>query len=81
MLKDRPLRKIKTILTVIFALNIFVAFAHKDRIERPKSYQFVFQNNDTIRLDNPSDSLLKVYNNDIVTGKKKLKILKSFTPI
>jgi hypothetical protein len=68
----------KTILTVIFALHIFVAFAYKDRIERPKSYQFVFQNNDTIRLDNPSDSLLKAYNNDIVTGKKKLKIAELF---
>lgn len=78
MLKDRLMRKIKTILTVIFSLIISVAFAHKDRIERPKSYQFVFQNNDTIRLDNPNDSILQVYSNDIVTGKKKLKSAELF---
>ena len=67
------MRKIKTILTLIFALNFFVAFAHKDRIERPTTYLFVFQNQDTIKLSNPSDSLLKSYSDDIVTGKRKLK--------
>jgi hypothetical protein len=70
--KTRPMRKIKTILTLLFALNFFVAFAHKDRIERPKTYQFIFQNKDTIRLDNPNDSILKAYSDDIVYGKRKL---------
>ena len=67
------MRKIKTILTLICALNFFVAFAHKDRIERPISYQFVFQNQDTIKLSNPSDSVLKSFSDDIVNGKKKLQ--------
>ena len=70
------MRKIKVILTLIFALNFYVAFAHKDRIERPKPYQFVFQNQDTINLSNPSDSLLKSYSDDIVNGKRKLQSAK-----
>jgi len=70
------MRKIKTILTLIFVLNFFVAFAHKDRIERPIAYQFVFQNQDTINLSNPSDFLLKSYSDDIVNGKRKLQSAK-----
>jgi hypothetical protein len=60
-------------LTLVFALSFFVAVAHKDRIERPIMYQFIFQNQDTIKLSNPSDSLLKSYNDEIVNGKRKLK--------
>jgi len=74
--KTRPMRKIKSILTLIFALNFLTAFAHKDRIERPTTYQFVFQNQDTIKLSNPSDSLLKSYSDDIVSGKRKLQSAK-----
>ena len=73
MLRDRPMRKIKTISTLIFALNFFVAFAHQDRIERPTTYQFVFQNQDTIKLNSPSDSVLKSFSDDIVNGKRKLE--------
>lgn len=70
----RQMRHLKTILTiVVFGLTISNAFAHKDRIERPTTYQFVFQNQDTIKLSNPSDSLLKSYSNDIVNGKRKLQ--------
>ena len=78
MLRDRPMRKITTILTLIFALNFFVAFAHKDRIERPTTYQFVFQNKDTIKLSNPSDSLLKSFSDHIVNGKRKLQSAELF---
>ncbi len=73
MLSEKPMKKNKIILTLIFVLNFFVAFTHKDRIERPKNYQFVFQNQDTIKLSNPSDSLLKSYSDDIVNGKRQLK--------
>ena len=66
------MRKFKTILTLIFAFNFLAAFVHKDRIERPTTYQFVFQNQDTIKLNRPSDSLLKAYSDDIVNGKRKL---------
>lgn len=67
------MRKTKTILILIFAFNFLVAFGHKDRIERPTTYLFVFLNQDTIKLSNPSDSVLKVYSNDIVNGKRKLQ--------
>jgi len=67
------MRKIRIILTLVFALNFFFAFAHKDRIERPTTFRFVFQNQDVITLDNPSDSVLKVYSSEIVSGKRKLE--------
>ena len=59
-------------MTLVFGLNFLVTFAHKDRIERPNAYQFVFQNQDTIRLENPSDSVLKAYSQDIINSKRKL---------
>lgn len=74
--KTRPMRKTKYILTLIFALNFLTGFALKDRIERPTTYQFVFQNQDTIKLSNPSDSLLQTYSNDIVNRKRKLQSVK-----
>ena len=64
--------KRKIMLTLIFAINFLVAFAHRDRFERPITYQFVFQNHKPITLDNPSDSVLKVYSDDIVSGERKL---------
>jgi hypothetical protein len=76
MQRDRPMRKIKAILTLIFVLYFLDAFAHKDRIERPTTYQFVFQNQDTIKLSNPSNSLLKSYSDSIVNGKRKLQSAK-----
>lgn len=60
------------LLSFLFAFNFSVAFAHKDRIERPKTYQFIFQDKDTVKLDNPSDATLKIYNDDIVNGNRKL---------
>lgn len=70
---------IKIILTIIFLLNSYIAFANKDRIERPKAYCFVFQNHDTVQLDNSANSILNAYNDDIVNGKRKLvKAILSF---
>lgn len=72
------LKKIKFILTLIFALNFLTVFAHKDRIERPTTFLFVFQNQDTFKLNNPSDSLLKSFSEDIVNGKRKLQSAELF---
>lgn len=55
---------------LIFALTS--SFVHKDRIEKPKTYRFVFLDHETITLDNPSDSILTSYSNDIVNRKRKL---------
>lgn len=74
--KTSPIRKMKIILTILFGFHFIVAFAHKDRIERPQTCQFVFQNRDTIRLDNPSDSVLKVYSDQLINGKRKLATAK-----
>lgn len=49
------------------------SFAHKDRIERPSMYRFVFQNQDTIIFSTHSDSLLKSYSDDMVNGKRTLQ--------
>ena len=65
------MRYIKTIIAIVSVLTISNAFAHKDRIERPMSYLFIFQDNDTIILDH-NDSLLKSYSDDIVNGKSDL---------
>lgn len=59
-------------MTYLLFLSFFSASAHQDRIERPKTYTFVFQNNDTVRLYNPSVSLLKQYSDDIINHKRKL---------
>jgi hypothetical protein len=66
------MKKIRIILTFLLALNFSGVFAHRDRIERPITYRFVFQNQNLIVLSNPSDSVLKVYSNDIENGKRKL---------
>ena len=45
---------------------------HKDRIERPQQYKFVFRNKDTITLKTPNGSLSDSYNDAIANGKKKI---------
>ena len=56
--------------TFVFVLTS--AFVHKDRIEKPKTYSFVFLEGEPITLDNPNDSILTTYSNDIVNRKRKL---------
>ena len=46
--------------------------AHKDRIEKPKTYRFTFRGGQTVTLDNAENSPLATYCNDIVDGKRKL---------
>jgi uncharacterized protein YccT (UPF0319 family) len=71
--KTNPKMKITTfLLSFYLVFNCSIAFAHKDRIERPKTYQFIFHDKDTIKLNNPSEAILKKYNEDIISGKRKL---------
>lgn len=56
---------------LIFIFAMTTAFAHKDRIEKPKSYRFTFLGGQTIILDNTNASLT-TYCNDITNGKRKL---------
>jgi hypothetical protein len=65
----RLLIKPLTILTFILAWTS--VSAHKDRIEKPKTYLLTFQDGQTITLDY-TDNSLTTYCNDIVNGKRKL---------
>lgn len=65
----RLLIKPLTILTFILAWTS--VSAHKDRIEKPKTYQLTFQDGQNVILDY-TDNSLTTYCNDIVTGKRKL---------
>jgi hypothetical protein len=47
-------------------------FAHKDRIEKPKTYKLTFQDGQTVSFDNTDNSSLISYGNDIANGKRKL---------
>lgn len=58
--------------TFVLLFSLSFVYAHKDRIEKPKIYRFIFQGNDTINLSNPNDSLLKVYCDQIINHKKYL---------
>ena len=58
-----------TILTLIFAWTS--VSAHKDRIEKPKTYKLTFLDGQTITLNN-DNSNLTTYCKDIVEGKRKL---------
>ncbi len=57
----------------LFLLCCSTASAHHYITEKPHKYVFVFRNNDTIALSNPSDSLLDAYNNYIIQNKKNLR--------
>jgi len=59
-----------TTLSFIFARTS--TSAHKDRIEKPKTYKFTFLEGQAIVLDNSNDSTLTTYCNDFVNGKRKL---------
>jgi hypothetical protein len=66
------MRQIKTILTIIFFLSFLGAYPNKDRGSIPVTFIFIFQNNDTTKLNNPSDSLLRIYSDDIINHRKEL---------
>jgi hypothetical protein len=57
---------------LIFISCSLSLLANKDRIERPKTYTFIFQNKDTVFLDSPNDSVLKSYTQNIIIRKKYL---------
>ena len=65
----RLLIKPLTILTLILVWT--PVSAHKDRIEKPKTYRLTFQDGQSVTLDN-TDKSLTTYCNDIVNGKRKL---------
>ena len=65
------MRNIKSILTVILILTFANIYANKDRIERPKSFKFIFENNEIVSL-NSSESSLETYCNEIINRKRKL---------
>jgi hypothetical protein len=65
----RLLIKPLTILTFILAWT--TVSAHKDRIEKPKTYRLTFQDGQTVTLKY-TDNSLTTYCNDIVNGKTKL---------
>ncbi len=68
----RAMKPLIPYLILTFAFALTSSFAHKDRIEKPKTYRFVFLDQETITLDNPNDSILSIYSNDIVNRKRKL---------
>ncbi|TDP02453.1 hypothetical protein [Flavobacterium sp. 245] len=65
------MRNIKSILTFILVLTFANIYAHKDRIEKPQSFKFTFENKEVVKL-NSSDSKLKTFCNEIVSRKRKL---------
>ena len=66
------MKQILIILTSILTLATTNIYAHKDRIERPIEYIFIFQNNDTFTIKSQNDSLLQSINLDIVNHKREL---------
>ena len=62
---------IKTLIILTFILAWTSVSAHKDRIEKPKTYKLTFQDGQTVTLDY-TDNSLTTYCNDIVKGKRKL---------
>jgi hypothetical protein len=65
------MKNIKSILTIILILTFVNIYANKDRIERPESFKFIFENNEVVNLS-PTDSNLKIYCDEIVSQKRKL---------
>lgn len=65
------MRNIKSILTIILILPFANIYANKDRIERPQSFKFTLVNNEVVNF-NSTDSNLKMYCDDIVSGKIKI---------
>ena len=62
----------KLLLVNVFIYILSNGYAHKDRIERPNTYRFIFESNDTITFRNPNDPLIDVYIKDMVKGKRHL---------
>jgi hypothetical protein len=61
--------------TLIVILSVFLLSntpIHKDRIERPQQYTFVFKNKETTTLKTPDGSMSQSYNDDILNGKKEV---------
>jgi uncharacterized protein YxeA len=67
------MKQILIILTSILTFATSNIYAHKERIERPTEYIFIFQNNDTIIVKSQNDSLLQSINLDIVNHRRELK--------
>ncbi|WP_026705226.1 hypothetical protein [Flavobacterium soli] len=65
------MRNIKPIFTIILILTFANIYANKDRIEKPESFKFVFENNEVVNL-NSGDSKLKTVCDEIVSQKRKL---------
>lgn len=63
----------KYTLLLLLLFSVVSAHAHLNRSEKPKSMIFIFQNKDTLRLNNADDSLRKAYNHYIIQQRKKLR--------
>lgn len=59
---------------IFLFINLLVLNAHKDRIEFPKSYIFIFKDNKSLKVTNSKDPMLKVYSKDILNKNQKIKM-------
>jgi len=66
------MKKFTFIFTAILMLCSFSP-EHKDRIEKPTSFEFTFENNTKVLIVSEQVRRLKTYNDNIVTHKLKLK--------
>jgi hypothetical protein len=55
---------------LIYSISSFtIGFAYADGYEKPKYYKFIYQNGDSIILNAPNDSLLKLISDEIINRK------------
>ncbi|MCR4029226.1 MULTISPECIES: hypothetical protein [Flavobacterium] len=71
------IKKIKNILAILLFMSFGVIHAHKDRIERPKSFVFVLSSKKAIRF-NSNDSKLEKFCDEVISGKQKILGAKLF---
>ena len=75
-LRVMPIGTMKLLIKLLTILTFILAWtsvsAHKDRIERPKTYRLTFQDGHAVMLDNTNKPTLTSYCTDIVNGKRKL---------
>ncbi len=62
----------KNILTIFLLFIASPSFAHKDRISSPKTFTFVFNDKDTVKLTSTDKDLISKYSADIANKKADL---------
>lgn len=68
---------VKHVFCLLLFLNISIGYAHKDRIERPKSFVFVLGSKKAVRF-NSDDSKLEKFCNEVISGSQKILGAKLF---